>query len=61
MVTIKDIAKAAASTYVTVSRALNDKPAVSEQTRQAIMAIAEQMDTCRAWQRRSWLQPNTMI
>lgn len=44
MVTIKDIAKAAGVTYVTVSRALNDEPGVSEQTRQAIKALAEQMD-----------------
>ncbi|MDF2714601.1 MAG: hypothetical protein K0R28_1526 [Paenibacillus sp.] len=44
MVTIKDIAKAAGVTYVTVSRALNDNPGVSEKMRQRIRTIAEQMN-----------------
>lgn len=44
MVTIKDIAKAAGVTYVTVSRALNDSPSVSEKMKQRIRAIAEQMN-----------------
>lgn len=44
MVTIKDIAKAAGVTYVTVSRALNDNPGVSEKMKQRIRAIAEQMN-----------------
>lgn len=44
MITIKDIAKAAGVTYVTVSRALNDEPGVGEQTRQKIKALAEQMN-----------------
>lgn len=43
MTTIKDIAKAAGVTYVTVSRALNGEPGVSEQTRQSIRELAEQM------------------
>lgn len=41
--TIKDIAKAAGVGVVTVSRALNDKPDVSEATRQRILGLAEEM------------------
>ncbi|WP_115727009.1 LacI family DNA-binding transcriptional regulator [Actinomyces culturomici] len=41
--TIKDIAKAAGVGVVTVSRALNDKPDVSEATRDRIVALAEEM------------------
>ncbi|GAA3413672.1 LacI family DNA-binding transcriptional regulator [Paenibacillus hodogayensis] len=44
MVTIKDIAKAAGVTYVTVSRALNDEPGVGEKTRQKIKELAEEMN-----------------
>ena len=41
--TIKDIAKAAGVGVVTVSRALNDKPDVSEATRERILALVEEM------------------
>lgn len=41
--TIKDIAKAAGVGVVTVSRALNDKPDVSESTRQRVLAVAKDM------------------
>ena len=41
--TIKDIAKAAGVGVVTVSRALNDKPEVSETTRAKVLAVAEKM------------------
>lgn len=44
MTTIKDIAKLAGVTYVTVSRALNNEPGVSEKTRRKIMDIAEQLE-----------------
>lgn len=42
--TIKDIAKAAGVGVVTVSRALNDKPDISEATREKILAVADEMD-----------------
>lgn len=41
--TIKDIAKAAGVGVVTVSRALNGKPDVSETTRARILAVADEM------------------
>lgn len=44
MTTIKDIAKLAGVTYVTVSRALNNEPGVSEKTRRKIMDIAERLE-----------------
>lgn len=44
MVTIKDIAREAGVTFVTVSRALNDEPGVSEEKRKVIKKIAEQMN-----------------
>ena len=42
-VTIKDIAKAAGVSHPTVSRALNNHPAIAEATRERIIALAEQM------------------
>lgn len=42
-VTIKDVAKAAGVGMVSVSRALNDQPGVSAETRQRIQQIAEQL------------------
>lgn len=42
-VTIKDIAKVAGVSYATVSRALNDHPEISEETRQRIKEIAREM------------------
>jgi DNA-binding LacI/PurR family transcriptional regulator len=42
-VTIKDIAKAAGVSHPTVSRALNNHPAISESTRERIIELAHQM------------------
>jgi LacI family transcriptional regulator len=42
-VTIKDIAKAAGVSHPTVSRALNNHPAISEATRDRIIELAQQM------------------
>lgn len=42
--TIKDIARKAAVSYATVSRALNDKPGVRESTRRRIIALADALD-----------------
>lgn len=42
-VTIRDVARAAGVSVATVSRAVNDSPLVTEQTRQQVAAIAEQM------------------
>jgi len=42
-VTIKDIAKAAGVSHPTVSRALNNHPAISEATRERIMELAKEM------------------
>ncbi|MDF2649261.1 MAG: transcriptional regulator [Paenibacillus sp.] len=44
MVTIKDIAREAGVTFVTVSRALNNEPGVSDTKREVIKRIAEQMN-----------------
>lgn len=41
--TIKDIAKVAGVGVVTVSRALNNKPDISDSTRERIVALADQM------------------
>lgn len=62
MITIKDIAKAAGVTYVTVSRALNDEPGVGEQTRQKIKAIAEEMNYIPSLAAKKLVQrqPNTI-
>ncbi|HHU54166.1 MAG TPA: LacI family transcriptional regulator [Clostridiaceae bacterium] len=43
MVTIKDIAKRAGVSYATVSRALNNKADVNENTRKMIVKLAEKM------------------
>lgn len=43
MATIKDIAKLAGVTYVTVSRALNNEPGVSEKTRRKVLDIAAEL------------------
>ena len=42
-VTIKDIARAAGVSHPTVSRALNNHPAISEATRERIIELAKQM------------------
>ncbi|MBM3138081.1 MAG: LacI family transcriptional regulator [Chloroflexi bacterium] len=42
-VTIKDIAKAAGVSHPTVSRALNNHPAISEATRERIVKLAKEM------------------
>lgn len=42
-VAIKDIAKVAGVSYVTVSRALNNEPGVSEKTRQRILNITKEL------------------
>jgi DNA-binding LacI/PurR family transcriptional regulator len=42
-VTIKDIAKAAGVSHPTVSRALNNHPAIAEATRERIVELAQQM------------------
>lgn len=42
-VTIKDIARAAGVSHPTVSRALNNHPAISEATRERIIELAQQM------------------
>jgi LacI family transcriptional regulator len=42
-VTIKDIAKAAGVSHPTVSRALNNHPAISEATRERIVELAKEM------------------
>ena len=42
-VTIKDIAKAAGVTHPTVSRALNNHPAIADKTRERIIELAQQM------------------
>jgi len=43
-VTIKDIVKAAGVTHATVSKALNNVPGVSEETRNRILQLARQMN-----------------
>lgn len=43
-VTIKDIAKQLGISYSSVSRALNDKPGVAEDTRRKVMALAKQLE-----------------
>jgi len=43
MVTIKDIAKSLGVSYSTVSRALNNKPGVSNKTRERIIKQAKKM------------------
>ena len=43
IVTIKDIARAAGVSHPTVSRALNNHPAISESTRERIIELAQQM------------------
>ena len=42
--TIYDLAKAAGVSIATVSRALNDHYAVSEETKARILSLAEEMD-----------------
>lgn len=42
-VTIKDIARMVDCSYATVSRALNNKPGINQQTRERIMAVAQEM------------------
>lgn len=42
-VTIKDIAKAAGVSHTTVSRALNDNPAISKETVERIKSLAEEL------------------
>jgi len=43
LITIKDIAKAAGVSHTTVSRALNDNPAISPATRARIQDLARNM------------------
>ena len=43
MITIKDIAEKAGVSYATVSRALNNRPDVSEKTRMQIIELAQSM------------------
>jgi LacI family transcriptional regulator len=43
MITIKDIAEKAGVSYATVSRALNGRPEVGEETRSRIIGIAEEL------------------
>ena len=43
MITIKDIAREAGVSYATVSRALNNRSDVNEETRLRILAIAERL------------------
>ncbi|SHH28684.1 LacI family DNA-binding transcriptional regulator [Thermosipho atlanticus] len=46
-VTIRDIAKAAGVSINTVSRALNDKPDISEKTKKKILEVAEELGYVR--------------
>ena len=48
--TIRDVAKAAGVSVATVSRILNDKPDVSEETRQHVLATIDQLGYARSTQ-----------
>ncbi|MBE2223862.1 MAG: LacI family DNA-binding transcriptional regulator [Anaerolineae bacterium] len=54
--TIRDVAKAAGVSVATVSRILNDKPDVSEETRQHVLATIDQLGYARSTQ---WQQLTT--
>ena len=53
-VTIKDIAIAAGVSHPTVSKALNNAPGVSDETRRKILKLAAQMNYTPTWRRKGW-------